>query len=115
VKYVLLAYGKPGTWEALSEDERARWLADDAAFNEHLNGLDAVVLGEALADEDMATTVRIVDGDPAITDGPFAETGEHLGGFLVIDVPDLDAALDIARRCPAARLGPLEVRPVRTH
>jgi hypothetical protein len=113
MKYVLLAYGKPGTWEALSDDERTEWIADNAAFTEHLNSLDAIVHGEPLADEDTATTVRIVGGEAIITDGPFAETGEHLGGVLVIDVPDLDAALDAARRCPAARLGPLEVRPVR--
>ncbi|GAA2580012.1 YciI family protein [Dactylosporangium fulvum] len=72
------------------------------------------VAGESLADLVTATTVRVAaDGRPMVTDGPFAETREVLGGFYVIDVPDLDAALDWATRCPGARGGgSVVVRPV---
>jgi hypothetical protein len=113
VKYALLAYARPGAWDELTDAERVSWLADDAAFNVELGERDIVVHGNGLAEADTATTVRVRDGEALLTDGPFAEITEHLGGFLVIDVPDLDTALEVARRCPAARIGPLEVRPVR--
>ena len=112
MRYALLAYAAPGAWESMSDEERARWAADDAAFNAELNDHDYVVFGVGLTDATTATTVRIESGQPVLTDGPFAESAEHLAGFLVIDVPDLDVALDLARRCPAASTGPLEVRPV---
>jgi hypothetical protein len=115
VKYVLMSYVKPGTWDALSDDERAAWIEDDAKFNAELAERGAVVSGEPLEDASTATTVRFVDGDPVLTDGPYAETAEQLGGVLVIEAEDLDDALDLAKRCPAARLGPLEVRPVKPH
>ena len=113
MKYALLAYARPGAWDDLTDTERAAWVADDAAFNVELAERGIVVHGNGLAEADTATTVRVSDGEAVLTDGPFAEITEHLGGFLVIDVPDLDSALDVARRCPAARMGPLEVRPVR--
>jgi len=59
-----------------------------------------------------ATTVKVVDGKTQVLDGPYAETKEQLGGFFIIEVPDLDAALSWAGRCPGARLGAIEVRPV---
>ena len=111
---MLLSYAAGGAWEALSDEERAAWEADDAEFKAELADLGVVVFGEGLAPGDTATTVRVSNGEAVLTDGPFAETAEHLGGFLVVDVPDLDAALDLAGRCPAARIGPLEVRPVRS-
>ena len=114
MKYVLLSYAPPGVWETLSEAEREAWNADDAEFNAELDRRGVVVTGFRLAEADTATTVRADNGEVTVTDGPFAEITEHLGGFLVIEVPDLDAALDIASRCPAARVGPLEVRPLRT-
>ena len=113
MKYVLLAYAAPGAWEAMSDEERAAWTADDAEFNAWLDELGCVVTGFGLEDVDTATTVRCKDGEAVVTDGPFAETSEVLGGLLVIEVADLDAALDVARRCPAARTGPLEVRPLK--
>jgi hypothetical protein len=113
VNYVLLAYALPGAWEALTDEEQAAWIADDAAFNVELEDRGVVVSGLGLADSDTATTVRVENGEAVLSDGPFAETTEHLGGFLVVDVKDLDEALDLARRCPAARIGPLEVRPAR--
>lgn len=114
MKYALLSFTEPNALDALSDDERQRWIDDDAKFNAELAERDCVVGGEPLADPTTATTLRVSDGKPSLTDGPFAETAEVLGGILVIDVEDLDEALDLATRCPAARLGPLEVRPIRT-
>ena len=113
MRYVIQAFAEPGAWEALTDEERAAWVADDAAFNVELADRGIVVFGIGLAEADTATTVRLKAGEALLTDGPFAETAEYLGGILVIDVGDLDEALDVARRCPAARIGPLEVRPER--
>jgi hypothetical protein len=68
--------------------------------------------GDELAPTSSATTVRIADGERLVTDGPFAETKEALGGYFLVDVDDLDAAIDIAVRIPAARHGSIEVRPL---
>jgi hypothetical protein len=110
---VLLSFAAPDAWERMSDEERAAWTADDADFNAYLADIGCVVNGNGLHGPDTATTVRVKDGEAIVTDGPYAETTEVLGGYLEIDVADLDAALDIAKRCPAARLGPLEVRPLR--
>jgi hypothetical protein len=114
MKYALLSFTEPNALDALSDEERQQWIDDDAKFNAELAERDCMVGGEPLADPTTATTVRVTDGKATLTDGPFAETAEVLGGILVIDVEDLDDALDLATRCPAARLGPLEVRPIRT-
>jgi hypothetical protein len=114
MKYALIAYARPGAYAAMTDEERAAWEADDAEFNAEINDRGWFVSGEGLADADTATTVRVQNGRSVLTDGPFAEVAEHLGGILIIDVPDLDTALDVAHRCPAARTGPLEVRPVVT-
>lgn len=114
MKYALIAYARPGAFDALTDEERAALAADDAAFDAELADRNCIVSGEALAEPDTATTVRVHDGRAVLTDGPYAGVAEHLGGILVIDVPDLDVALDLAQRCPAARTGPLEVRPIRT-
>ncbi|MEY2565960.1 MAG: hypothetical protein QOE35_489 [Actinomycetota bacterium] len=112
MKYALLGYGPPAGLDSLSPAERATWDADDARFQALLSERGCVVFGVPLDHVTTATTVRIVDGEPVLTDGPFADTSEVLGGILVIDVADLDEALDIAKQCPAAGVGPLEVRPI---
>jgi hypothetical protein len=111
--YALLSYTSPDAWERLTDEERAAWETDDAAFNDELDRRKCVVHAGGLDGVETATTVRVSNGDAVVTDGPYAETAEVLGGYLVIDVADLDEALELARSCPAARLGPLEVRPVR--
>ncbi|GAA1308038.1 YciI family protein [Saccharothrix xinjiangensis] len=86
---------------------------DWVAYDEEVKGAGIFVSGESLADLVTATTVRVDrDGRRTVTDGPFAESRELLGGFYVIDVPDLDAALDWAARCPGSRDGAVVVRPV---
>jgi hypothetical protein len=80
-------------------------------FNEKLQAAGAWVFGGGLEAPDIATVVRSEGGETVTTDGPFAETKEHLGGFWVIEAPDLDAALDWAAQGSAACMGPVEVRP----
>ena len=114
MRYVLQAFAEPGAWEALTDEERAAWVADDAAFNVELADRGIVVFGIGLAEADTATTVRMqgrrgrAHRRPVRRDRP-----STWAACLVIDVADLDEALDVARRCPAARIGPLEVRPER--
>ena len=111
MKYLLLinagAIGEDGGAAECTVDD---WMAFDKAVTD----AGIKVSGESLADLVTATRVRVdADGRRSVTDGPFAETREVLGGFYVIDVPDLDAALDWAARCPGARgSGSVVVRPV---
>ncbi|AGZ43153.1 YciI family protein [Actinoplanes friuliensis] len=86
---------------------------DWMTYDKEVKEAGIFVSGESLADLVTATTVRVgADGTRTVTDGPYAETRELLGGFYVIDVPDLDVALDWAARCPGARDGAMVVRPV---
>jgi hypothetical protein len=82
------------------------------AYTEMLKDTGAFIAGEALRPVTTATTLREKDGQTIITDGPFAETKEGLGGFYLVEAPDLDAALALARQCPGIRFGSIEVRPV---
>jgi hypothetical protein len=109
MKYALLIYDEPGTYERLDDGER------EAVFGEYfaISKDDRVVGGDQLHPVDAATTVRAEGGETVITDGPFANTKEVLGGYYVVEVDSLDAAIAIAVRIPAARLGgSVEVRPV---
>ncbi|MER5491932.1 YciI family protein [Streptomyces sp. LE64] len=114
MKYMLLIQaGAEGTTDGAAADpgcEVAEWIA----YTEAVRDAGIYVSGEALADLVTATTVRVdAAGGRSVTDGPFAESREVLGGFYVIDVPDLDTALDWAARCPGARGdGAVVVRPV---
>jgi hypothetical protein len=111
-QYMLLIYGDPskgpqqGTPEA--EAEMAEWFT----YTESLQKAGVHVAGEALEAPSTATTVAVRDGDRVVTDGPFADTKEWLGGFYIVDAPDLDAALDHAARMPNINYGSVEVRPV---
>ena len=82
------------------------------AFTEHVRSRGAMKGGEALESVDTATTVRVVDGKTITTDGPFAETKEALGGFYMVKAKDLDEAIELAARIPAAKHGSIEVRPI---
>jgi len=112
VKYALLIYTNDTEWEGLSEDERNAIYGEYAAVSETAG----IVGGNELAGAETATTVRVAGGKTLITDGPFIETKEVLGGFFLYEAGDLDAALEIAARIPAARRGgAVEVRPVVEH
>ena len=109
MKYALLIYDEPGSHEALPEAERA------AVYGEYMAlSADARCVGGAqLQPVETATTVEVRDGGALMTDGPFADTKEVFGGYYVFDVPNLDEALELAARIPAARLGgKVEVRPI---
>ena len=80
-------------------------------YNEELKTAGAWVFGGGLHSPEIATVVRVEDGEAIVTDGPFAETKEQLGGFWIIEAPDLDAALAWATKASAACMGPVEVRP----
>src|SRR4051794_21293153 len=99
----------PDAWARLSEDEQKAVFADYQALNE----TPGVSPGQQLAEPDMATTVRVENGETLSTDGPFVSVKEALGGWLLYEADDLDAAIALAARIPAARLGgAIEVRPI---
>ena len=116
MKYLLLIHQgetpTPGTdaWDQLSEDEQKAVYADYQALNQ----TPGVTPGEWMEGPEMATTVRVQDGQTLTTDGPFVSVKEALGGYLFYEADDLDAAIELASRIPAARLGgAIEVRPLK--
>ena len=116
MKYMLLIHQGttplPGTpeWERLGADEQKAVYTDYQA----VNGTPGVTPGLWLESPEAATTVRVEDGQTLTTDGPFVAVKEALGGYLVFEAPDLDAAIELASRIPAARLGgAVEVRPIK--
>jgi hypothetical protein len=94
-----------------SSDEMQRMVASVGAYNEELTAAGAWVFGGGLYNASSATVLRAADGEVSMTDGPYAESKEQMGGFWVIDVPDLDAALEWARKATVACEGPVELRP----
>ncbi|MFD0901238.1 YciI family protein [Actinomadura sediminis] len=114
MKYMLLINTAPADSAEEAEALAVCDFSDWQKFDADIQGAGVVVASHALADMTTATKVRVTaDGERIITtDGPFAEAREVLGGYYVIDVPDLDAALDWAARCPGARDGSIVVRPV---
>ena len=107
-QYMLLIYNSTtGTPEELA-DEFPKW----GAYTQELRDSGAFVNGDALQGVETATTVRGTDGELQLTDGPFAETREHLGGYYTIEVPNLDKALEYAGRMPHIGRGAVEVRPI---
>ena len=116
MKYMLLIHQgdtptprDPEAWGKLSEDEQKAIYADYMAINQ----TEGVSPGVQLDEPETATTVRVEDGKTLTTDGPFAEIKEAIGGFMFFEADDLDAAIELAARIPAARLGgAIEVRPV---
>ncbi|HEY3241022.1 MAG TPA: YciI family protein [Acidimicrobiia bacterium] len=109
-QYLLSVYMVEGG-ETPSADEMQQIYKDVDAFNAELQAEGAWVFAGGLHPADTATVVQVKDGDVLTTDGPFAETKEHLGGFWIVTAPDLDAALALAARGAAACRGPVEVRP----
>jgi hypothetical protein len=116
MKYMLLIYQgdsptpqDPDAWATLPEDEQKAVYADYQA----INGTPGVTPGLGLQPPETATTVRVKDGQTLTTDGPFVEMKEAVGGWLIFEADDLDAAIELAARIPAARLGgAIEVRPI---
>jgi hypothetical protein len=108
MQYMLLIYGADGESEQLSDEARTAMYAEYEAVSR----APGVTGGAELQPATTATTVRVKDGETLTTDGPFADTKEVLGGYYLLDADDLDAAIALAARIPAARHGSVEVRPV---
>lgn len=109
MKYMLLIYSQEGGW---TPQEWQQCTQDSTAICHELQAEGKFIAASPLHPVAMATSVRVRDGKRLITDGPFAETTEQLGGYYVIDVPDLDEAIAIASRLPPARKGTVEIRPI---
>ena len=112
MKYLLLIYENEAAWAEKNEAEQGAIFGEYSAFSEDIRKAGHYLHGEPLQPTATASTVRVRNGKTMVTDGPFAETREQLGGFYLVDVPDLDAALALAARIPTARDGSIEVRPV---
>ena len=116
MRYAMLVYGDPSAWEALSDEEAGRQREESMprwiSLFEEMGKVDPDVLGRELADGSAARVVRVVDGQTVVTDGPFAETKEQLGGIFVTELPDLDEAIRLAALVPSAEHGTLEIRPL---
>jgi len=116
VKYTLLIYGDDAAWADLSHDERMslreQQMPEWIALFDELRKSDPNVAGQELDGRGSAKVVRVRDGERVVTDGPYAETKEIIGGFVLIDLPDLDEAIRLAAKIPAARHGSVEIRPV---
>jgi hypothetical protein len=112
VRYLLLIYEEPARTPRGDDDGLAPMLSDYGTFTEWLQSKGWLQAAAALQDVDTATTVSAPEGNRVVTDGPFAETKEHLGGFYLIDVPSLDDAIEAAARIPGARTGKIEIRPI---
>ena len=111
MKYMLLIYNNSSTYESWTEEERTALFGEVDGLMAELAASGEWLGGEALVDAALARTVRVRDGVPAVTDGPFAEGKEHVGGFLVVRAPDLDAALAWGRKLARVLPLPIEVRP----
>jgi hypothetical protein len=111
MRYLLLIYDAEPT-EAVPAEQIAGEFAEYDKFTQWTRDNGMFQAGEALQPTSDATTVRVRDGRTVTTDGPFAETKEALGGFYLLEAPDLDAAIDAAARIPGARRGSIEIRPI---
>jgi hypothetical protein len=109
MKYMLLIHTDPSAFDPANVDAVH---GEYFAFTQEILGSGELVAGDALQGSDTATTVRVRDSKTSSTDGPFAETKEVLGGYYIVDVKDLDRALELAAKIPDARTGSVEVRPV---
>jgi hypothetical protein len=113
MRYMLLLMGDEDQWQNLSEEEVGAAMKAYEDYSRQLVDAGAFVSGEGLQPSSTATSLRVVDGERVLTDGPFVETKEQLGGFYVLNCKDLDEALDWAEKCPAAAVGgTIEIRPV---
>lgn len=113
MKYLCLVYVEEKILHALPSAERVVLSNESMAYCERLQKIGQLVAASPLHPVETATTVRVREGKTSTTDGPFAETKEQLGGFLLVDVPDLNDAIRIAAQFPAARIGSVEVRPMK--
>ena len=112
MRYMLLIYSDESQWSEISEADQQASMEEWFGYTNELKTAGVSELGDALQPTATATIVKDNGGRPLVTDGPFAETKEQLGGFYLLDVPDLDEAIKWAHKCPGARHGTIELRPI---
>jgi hypothetical protein len=112
MQYMILIYGDEAAMAAVPEADGQQMMAAYYAYSQAMAEAGVMTAGERLRPTSAATTLRARDGRLQVLDGPYAETKEQLAGYYVIDVPDIDAALAWAGRCPGAAVGSIEVRPI---
>jgi len=115
MEYMLLIYGDEKQWSSMSEGDMRKVMQAYGAYTNELADSGALRAGSELAPISTATTVRVRNGKTMTTDGPFAETKEQLGGYYLIDVPNLDEAIKWAAKIPSALSGSIEIRPQVDH
>jgi hypothetical protein len=112
MQYLLLIYSDEKAGANAPKEEMDAWMGEYMAYTEALQTAGVMLAGEALHPTSAATTVRVRNSKPVTTHGPFAETKEQLGGYYVVNCKNLDEAIEWAAKCPGARVGSIEVRPV---
>jgi hypothetical protein len=112
MKYMLLIHDDERSWGTMSEAERQQIMAEYRRFTDEIRASGHFQAGSQLQPTSTATSVRIRHGKRLVTDGPFAETQEQLGGYYLVEAKDLDEAITLAARLPSARMGTIEVRPL---
>src|SRR5215469_16951973 len=112
MQFVLLIYESPEAWATRKKDATDPYIGAWRAYYKALVEAGIYVGGDPLEVPETGTTVRVKDGKRRVQDGPFADTKEQLGGFMIVELPSLDAALEWAARCPTASSGVVEVRPL---
>ena len=112
MKYMLLIHDDEKAWGKMSQAEQQRIYGEYGQFSEYVKSTGQYLAGSQLQPTSTATSVRVRDGKRLVTDGPFAETREQLGGYYLVQAKDLDEAIELAARIPSARIGTIEVRPV---
>jgi hypothetical protein len=112
MKYLLLICGEEKAWATMPDADRQQLMAEFRQFTRDIQSSGQYVGGSQLQPSTAATSVRVRDGKRLVTDGPFAETREQLGGYYIVDVKNLDEAIAVAARIPSVRTGTIEVRPL---
>jgi hypothetical protein len=112
MQYLLLIYDEEAAWATMAPEESGQMMKEYSEYTRWLQEKGWFVAGDALQSTSTATTVRVRDGERVVTDGPFAETKEQLGGYYAVRCDNLDEAIEAAARIPSSRLGSIEIRPV---
>lgn len=112
MQYLLMLYSNENGWSQMTPAEQAQGVAAYAAYTQALKAGGALVGSNRLQNSTTATTVHVADGKSQVLDGPYVDSKEQLGGYYLIDVPDLDAAVAIALKLPILRDGAVEIRPL---
>ncbi len=112
MRYMLLIYQEEKAWNSAAPEDRVAGYQQYVDYADWLTEKGWMVAGEPLTDTSQSTSVRVHEGERVVTDGPFAETKEQLGGYYIIETDNLDDAIEAAGRCPSANWGTVEVRPL---